>query len=447
MSPRGILTVTPHETAEIVMTPTDVSDHLARERHDGAAGPTSFSPGAGRRMSAFAAAVALALAGGFWFVHHHKTAAEARLVDETRRDAAEAPLVDVVVAEAASARRPLTLPGETAAWYESRIYARVNGYVAKWLVDIGDRVTAGKTLATIDTPELDAELLAAKAKLNAGEAGVAVKVAQADFARTTYERWRNSPQGVVSEQEREDKKAGAAVAVAELTAARAQVLLDQAQVDRLTALTNFKQVQAPFDGIITERKIDLGDLVTAGSTANTSLMYKLSKDDPIRVFVPVPQSAAAQLMTVGTPAVITWRDHSNQRFEGKVTRTANAINPRARTLRVEIDIPNPQHTLVPGLYVQVSFSLKNDGLVQVPAAALLFRSGGPQVAVVDEKGVVEIKDVTIARDDGNVVQIGSGLAIGDKVALNLSSQITAGAKVAINETDKEKSKSVAASLP
>jgi RND family efflux transporter MFP subunit len=439
--------ITPHKTAEIVMTPSDVSDRNSSEREDGAGGPTNVSPGAGRRMLSLAAAVAIALAAGFWFVHHNQIDSEARLADQTRRDAAEPPLVDVVIAEAAPAQQTLTLPGSTAAWNESIIYARVSGYVANWLVDIGDRVKTGQTLALIETPELDAELVAAKAKLNASQAGVEVKQARADFARTTYERWRNSPKGVVSDQERESKKAGSAEAVAELDAARAQVLLDQAQVDRLTALTNFKRVQAPFDGIITERQIDLGNLVTAGSTASTSPLYRLAKDDPIRVFVHAPQSAAAQLMKVGTPAVIRRSDQPNQRLEGKVTRSAKAINPKSRTLRVEIDLPNPDLALVPGLYVEVSFKLKNEGLIQAPAAALLFRASGPQVAVIDENGVVQIKDVTIARDDGNFVQIASGLAIGDKVALNLSSQIMAGEKVKISQANKGKSKNLAETTP
>ncbi|MGH7878960.1 MAG: efflux RND transporter periplasmic adaptor subunit, partial [Candidatus Binataceae bacterium] len=325
------------------------------------------------------------------------------------------------------------------------IYARVNGYVDKWFVDIGDHVASGQTLATIDTPELDAEFNAAKAKLTASEAQVAVKQAQADFAKTTYRRWRESPKGVVSEQEREAKKASNAEAIAELNAAQAQVVLDQAEVDRLSARIRFKQVAAPFDGTIIQRRIDIGDLVPAGSTTNTTPLYRIAKDDPMRIFVDVPQSVAAQLMSVGTPAVITSDYRSNQKFEGKVTRTAEAINQASRTLRVEVDIPNPNRALVSGIYVQVSFKLKSDDLIQVPAAALLFRARSPQVAVVDEEGVVAIKDVTIARDDGNVVQIGSGLSKGDKVALNLSSQIIAGEKVKVNEIDKGDANGVAAS--
>jgi len=143
----------------------------------------------------------------------------------------------------------LKLPGETAAWNETAIYARVNGYVAKWFADIGDNVIAGQTLALIETPELDAELLAAKAKLNASIAQVAVKQARADFAVTTDQRWRESPKGVVSDQERESKKAGSAEAIAELNSAHAQVMLQRADVDRLTALTQFKEVKAPFDAL------------------------------------------------------------------------------------------------------------------------------------------------------------------------------------------------------
>jgi RND family efflux transporter MFP subunit len=392
-------------------------------------------PGTGRRMLRIAVVIAIGLAVGFFFVHRQKMEAEARLAEATSKSAAQAPAVDVVTIAPAVGAQSLTLPGETAAWDATTIYARVNGYVAKWFVDIGDGAKAGQTLATIETPELDAELAAAKAKLNASVAQVAVKQAQADFAATTDERWRDSPKGVVSDQERESKKAGSAEANAELNAARAQVALQQADVDRLTALTQFKEVKAPFDGTIVERKIDIGNLVTAGSTANTSPLYQISKDDPMRIFVHAPQSAAALLMESDVNAVITCNDLPGKRFEGKVARTAKAVNPQSRTLRVEIDIPNADHVLVPGMYVQVSFSIKGNEQIEVPAAALLFRSGGPQVAVISDDGTVAFKDVTIASDNGNEVAVDSGLAIGDKVALNLSSQIAAGEKVKTSASD------------
>jgi RND family efflux transporter MFP subunit len=381
------------------------------------------------------AVIGMVLGVGFLLVYREKSEAAVRLADATRRDAAEAPAVDVFTVRRSLAPQSLKLPGETAAWNETAIYARVNGYVAKWFVDIGDKVTAGQTLAVIDTPELDAELLAAKAKLNATIAQVAVKQAQADFAATTDKRWRDSPQGIVSDQERESKKAGSAEAVAELNAARAQVTLQHAEVDRLSALEQFKEVKAPFDGTIVQRHIDIGNLVTAGSGATTTSLYELTQNNPIRIFVHAPQAVAAELMKPGVAAVITSNGPSKLRLEGKIARTAKAINPKTRTFRVEIDLPNPDHALVPGMYVQARFELTGGTSIRVPAAAMLYRSSGPQVAVVDGSGAVDFKDVTIASDDGNVVGIDSGLAIGDKVALNLSSQIAAGEKVKTSADD------------
>jgi len=410
------------------------------------AGPGDFSklksvpPGTGARIIRVVVVIVLALGVGFFFVHRSKNEAEARLADATSKETTEAPAVSVFTVTRSSGTQSLKLPGETAAWNETAIYARVNGYVAKWFADIGDNVTSGQTLALIDTPELDAELLAARAKLNASIAQVAVKQARADFAATTDERWRESPKGVVSDQERESKKAGSAEAIAELNAAKAQVMLQQAEVDRLTSLTQFKEVKAPFDGTIVQRQIDIGNLVTAGSTANTTSLYHLSQNSPMRIYTFAPQSAAPQLMKPGTSAVITSTDQPGLRLEGKVTRTAKAINPGSRTIRIEIDVPNTDRSLVPGMYVQADFELTGGAPIQVPAAALLYRSGGPQVAVVDPTNTVSFRDVTIASDDGNVVSIGSGLAIGDKVALNLSSQIAGGQKVKPN-SDEAKSAS------
>jgi RND family efflux transporter MFP subunit len=390
--------------------------------------------GTGAKIVRITAVIVIALGVGFFFVHRAKNDAEARLAEATSNETMEAPAVNIFTVTASPGTQSLRLPGETAAWNETAIYARVNGYVAKWYADIGDNVTAGQTLALIETPELDAELLAAKAKLNASIAQVAVKQARADFALTTDQRWRESPKGVVSDQERESKKAGSAEAIAELNSAHAQVMLQQADVDRLTALTQFKEVKAPFDGTIVQRQIDLGNLVTAGSTANTTSLYRLSEDSPMRIYVFAPQSAAPQLKP-GTTAVITSTDQPGLRLNGKVARTAKAINPVSRTIRIEIDVPNTDRSLVTGMYVQTDFELTGGAPIQIPAAALLYRSGGPQVAVVDPSGAVSFRDVAIASDDGNVVSIGSGLSIGDKVALNLSSQIAAGAKVRPNADD------------
>jgi RND family efflux transporter MFP subunit len=400
----------------------------------------------GRTLQRAAIAVAVVLLLAFLVVHFTKWHAERGLAHETRTAATTLPAVDVVVVHGGSASASLTLPGETAAWYESTIYARVSGYVAKWYVDIGDQVKSGQQLALIDTPELDAELLAAKAKLQVSQAQVKVKEADAAFAASTYARWRDSPKGVVSEQEREDKKAGDSSALAQLEAARAQVNADQADVDRLTAFEQFKHVTAPYAGTIVERRIDIGNLVTAGSSNNTTSLYRIAQDDPIRVFVDVPQSAAPDLMKVGVAATISTDDLSGRTIVGHITRTSEAVDPKARTFRAELDIPNPDRRLVAGLYVQVGFQLQNNGMSQIPAAALLFSAGGPKVAVVEGDGSVRFQSVTIGRDDGDRVELSSGVTEGERLVLNISNQIVAGEKVRVSG-DQSPGSSVALRAP
>jgi RND family efflux transporter MFP subunit len=386
----------------------------------------------GRRIQIGAAIVAMLLAVGFVIAHEMRGRAATELEEVTKIDVATPPGVVAIRVEHSPTVAALTLPGETAAWYESTIYARVSGYVGHWFVDIGDHVGKNQVLATIETPELDAELAGAHARLKAAEAQVRVRQAQAAFARTTYDRWRNSPKGVVSDQEREAKKADYDSAVAQQNAAAAEVNVDQGEVDRLIALSAFKQVTAPYDGTITERRIDVGNLVTAGSTTSTTLLYRLSRDDPMRVFIDVPQGAATD-MSVGLPATVSTGGAASKQFRGTIARTARAIDPHARTLRVEVDIPNKDSALVPGMYVQVAFQLKARGVVEVPASALIFRDQGPQVAVVGPGGIVRFRAVEIARDDGNLIEIGSGLEPGDRVVLNIGNQIVDGDKVAVTE--------------
>jgi RND family efflux transporter MFP subunit len=396
---------------------------------------TSFAPGTGRRtkrgvgiMAALMMLCFLAVSVVRYF-HAHAVANAGETAYST------APPVDVVIARAATAGQDLVLPGETAAWYETTIYARVNGYVAKWLVDIGDRVNKGQVLATIETPELDAELEAARAQLRASEAQVGARKAEAEFSKTTNERWRDSPKGVVSDQERESKKADYESSEARLYAANAQVNLDKSKVDQYNALAEFKQVKAPFDGTITERKIDIGNLVTAGSGPATTPLYRMAQTDPLRVFVDVPQSASGELMNAGAPAEIRATGAVGGVFSGKIARSAESINAQARTMRVEVDMPNATHTLVPGMYVNIAFRLPPRGLVEVPAAALIFRASGTQVAQVDASGTIHFENVVIARDNGSLVELGSGVRPGDRLVLNISSQIAAGQTVAVNEPD------------
>lgn len=416
------------------MRPTDYGDDVAKVESQAVS--THYDPETGGKLKKAALILVVVLVVGFLAVRIDRFFKDRAVAEYARATTAAPHAVDTIDAKAVAAVQSFSLPGQAAAWHASTIFARVNGFVGKWFVDIGDRVQAGQVLALIETPELDAELAGAQAQLKAADAQVLVRKAQADFAKTTYDRWRDSPKGVVSEQEREEKHADYDSAMANLRAAEAEVTLDQARVNQYRAFSQFKKVTAPFDGIITQRDIDIGNLVTAGSTSATTPLYVMQQNDPIRVFVDVPQRAAADLMRDRVPVEIQTPGGEGHVYAGSVTRTADAINVQARTLRVEVDIPNPQQTLVPGMYVRVAFGLKPKGLVQVPAAALIFRSGGPQVARVDPSGRINFRNVTIARDDGNVVELGSGVEPGDQLALNLSSQIGDGELVTVHRAEE-----------
>jgi RND family efflux transporter MFP subunit len=409
--------------------PSDYGDDVKRTETHAVA--TGYDPGTRDSLKRGVRILLIVLVIAFLAVRVDRFFHDRALATAAETAAGEAPLVEVIVAQKAADLQRFALPGETAAWYTSTIYARVNGYVAHWYADIGDHVKKGQLLALIDTPEVDAQLAAARAQLQRARADEAVRRAEATFAKVQYERWRDSPKGVVSEQEREQKHAEYDSATAQYQAAVAQVALNAAQVEQYTALSQFKHVSAPFDGIITARDIDIGNLVTAGSTTATTPLYVMTQNDPMRVFVDVPQSAAAELMQGAVPVSVQSGDSAARAYAGKVARTSQAINTRARTLRVEVDLDNADASLVPGLYVKVAFSLPPKGLVQVPAAALLFRSSGPEVARIGADQRVTFAPVTIARDDGNVVELGAGVNPGEQLALNLSGQINSGDRVRV----------------
>ena len=398
-------------------------------RTEGGEVSTQFSVGTGRTLKIGAGIGAAILAACFLAVMLLRLIEAHSLKKGADAAHAAAPPVDVITARAASLGQDLVLPGQTAAWFETTIYARVSGYVAKWLVDIGDHVKKGQVLATIETPEVDAELSAARAQLKTSEALVTARQAEVEFSKSTHERWRDSPKGVVSDQERESKRSDYESSVARRYAADAQVAVDKSKLEQYRALAQFKQVVAPFDGTITERKIDIGNLVTAGSAASTTPLYRMAQTDPLRIFVDVPQGSAMELMKSGVPAEIRSSGPAAGVFSGTVSRSSESINSQARTMRVEVDMPNANHALLPGTYVDVSFRLQPRGLVEVPAAALLFRPNGTQVARVDAQDKIAFQNVSIVRDNGSLVELASGVQPGDRLVLNISSQIAPGQRV------------------
>jgi RND family efflux transporter MFP subunit len=396
---------------------------------------TDAAPGTGRMLAFVTVGLAIVLGIAFFIAYAVRTHAENAAQRQASATSDAKAAVDVVSVEPTPNSYPLTLPGQTAGWFQSTIFARVDGYIESWSADIGDRVKQGQTLAVVDTPELDQQLNATRAKAAASDAQVQVVESDVSIAKLTFDRWWQSPKGVVSEQERQEKKATYESALAHLAEAKAQAQLDQADVGRYEAMKAFQRVTAPYDGVITARHLDVGDLVSAGSSSNTSSLYGIAQSNVIRVFVDVPQKAAADIIT-GLPAHVTSDQYPGRTFRGKVTRSSMSMDPQTRTERTEVDIPNPDLALVPGMYVQVTFELNQLALLEVPAAAILFRPTGLQVAVVGEDNKINFQPITVAKDDGDTVELATGVKPGDRVAINISSAIMPGEEVEAVEAEE-----------
>ena len=324
------------------------------------------------------------------------------------------PVVSVMSPGQGVSGQQITLPGNIQAWYEAPLYARVSGYVKKWYQDFGAHVKKGQLLADIDAPDLDAELGGAQANLKAADAQVKVREAEMEFARSTYERWRDSPKGVVSEQERESKKADFASASARLNSAIADVRSDQGVVDRLSALEQFKRIVAPFDGVVTARTTDIGNLINAG-VGSAPQLFRVADVHKMRVFVQVPQELSAGIHN-GLTADLDLPQYPDRTFKATVATTSEAINEAARTLLVELHADNTDNLLQPGTYAEVHFNLaSNPDTVRIPTSALIFREQGMQVAILGKDNHVELRAVKLGRNLGIDVEVLSGLSPQDRV--------------------------------
>jgi RND family efflux transporter MFP subunit len=400
--------------------------------------PVNSSPGTGRRVGIAAALVVIALVAIYvvGLITRHR--AQASLTAAAQEAADLPPPVEVADVHRAAPKKILTLPGDARAFNETTIYARTSGYINKWLVDIGDGVKKGQTLATIDTPELDEQLNAARAKVLQSKSESALAVSAAKFAQVTYDRFQGgAPEGVVSEQERDEKKAALDTSNAKVAAADAQVTVDEAEVHRLESLVAFKNVTAPFDGTITQRHIDIGDLVTAGSTTSTTPLFSIARADQLRVFVDVPQSATPEVKD-GMSAIVLAREFPDRQFKGTVDRMSESVNQTSRTMEVEVIVPNPDNALKPGDYVEVSFQTdRRNPPLEVPASALAMKPQGPEVAVVDADGKVSFHKIEIEQDMGSYIEVSSGLEDGQRVALNIGADVSDGDKIEVHAASND----------
>jgi RND family efflux transporter MFP subunit len=367
-----------------------------------------------RSVLLFLGAAALALAVVVVFGVHSRTMAASRLVEAT--DQAANPTVNLVHPQPATRAQDLVLPGNTQAFIDSPIFARTNGYLERWYVDIGARVRKGELLAEIETPELDQQLRQSKAELATAEANL-------NLSQITAERDENLLKThSVSTQERDN-------AVNANVANRATVDSNQANVARLEQLQSFEKVYAPFDGIITARSTDVGALIDAGANAPKELFH-IASITKLRIYVAVPEVYSRSAIS-GASAGVTLDEYPGETFHGVLVRNSNSIDAASRTLLVEVDADNSSGRLMPGAYVQIHLKLPADSRsVTVPSNALIFRKEGLQVAVV-RNGKAELVPVTPGRDYGDSMEILAGLRPQDDVILSPSDSLINGTPVQV----------------
>jgi RND family efflux transporter MFP subunit len=336
----------------------------------------------------------------------------------TTTKALEVQTVNVIHPQKGQSSSDLTLPGMIQAFSQSPVYARVNGYVRTWYVDIGTHVTKGQLLAEIDAPEVDQQLNQARAMLKQTETNLAL-------AKVTAPRYQELIKtNSVSQQEVDQNNQNLAAQTANVQAA-------EADVSRLEQMQGFEKIVAPFDGVITLRQTDFGDLVNAGNAGVGRELFRISQNNVVRVFVTVPEEFSKQVRT-GTKASMDLTEVPNRRFAAAVTRTTDAIDATSRTLTVELDVPNSSGELLPGAYANVHFQLPlNVVPLVLPTSTILFQADGPQVGVVNSQNQVELRKVTLGHDFGDTIQVLTGVRPTDAVVSNPPDSLTNGMRVAV----------------
>ncbi|WP_298670352.1 efflux RND transporter periplasmic adaptor subunit [uncultured Sphingomonas sp.] len=379
---------------------------------------TGPSPRALKRAGIIAGIVALAMAGA-------GIATRITATDELKRvaTATATPTVAVVRPTRAAAGDALVLPGNVQALNSAAIYARTNGYVRRWLADIGDHVRTGQPLAILDAPEVDQQLAQASADYQTA-------LANQKLAATTAQRWSTMlAKDAVSRQEA-DEKAG------DLAAKSALANAALANVRRLRAMQGFTRLYAPFNGVVTSRSAQIGQLVVAGNAAAQPL-FTISDASRVRVFVRVPQGASAEVHP-GMTATLSLPEYPQRTFPATMTRSAQAVDAQSGAVLVELQAANPDGALKPGAFAQVSFKVGAGAgnALSLPGSTIIYASDGPSVAVIDGNGRVTLKRVTIARDEGRTVSISQGIGVDDRVVDNPPDAIRTGDHVRVQGAPK-----------
>jgi membrane fusion protein (multidrug efflux system) len=374
-----------------------------------------------------AALVAVVLGAAFVVRFLPRHSAQKELEARAAEARSAAPRAVVVPPKLVSSQRNLKLPASIQPLEEAVIYSRANGYVARWLVDLGDEVKADQLLAEIETPELNQELSQARASLAKARAAKAQAEANRALAISRWIRTSKLTEaGVSSQADLEQTHAEASVGDADVEVADANIAAEVANVKRLTDVLLFAKVTAPFAGTIISRSVDRGSLVTAG---NATPLFRLAATDTLRVFVQLPQDVAPSI-TLDVPAKVTVREFPGRLFEGRISRTAGALDPVTRTLNAEIRVPNEDRILLAGMYADVALELSAPRKVfEIPATALLSDARGQRVAIVGPDDKLHLERVTIDRDLGATLQISTGLVGGERLVQVASADLIEGQRV------------------
>ncbi len=362
-------------------------------------------------------AVALAATGIMSRNHHDKDLVQVAKLNEVAS-------VNVVMPKLGPSDQTLILPANVTPFYEAQIYARVNGYLKMWYTDIGAHVKAGQLMAIIDTPELDQQI-------RSSEADLATAQARLDLADITAKRWQNLlVTDSVSHQEVDEKVQNAKAQLAVVNAVKANL-------QGLRAQEAFNHIVAPFDGVVTDRRTDIGMLITTGSSDANKILFKVADTHKLRVYADVPQNYSS-LIKPGLVANMHFPERPGEAFPATYLSTAEAIRENSRTMSVELLMDNPKGELLPGAYGDVHFTLGTHAhRLVIPSSTLLFRTGGLKVATVGPNNRVVLKSVTLGNDMGNTVEVKNGVTLDDKIIDSPSDSIAQGDQVRIHNAGNQ----------
>ncbi|HZZ41705.1 MAG TPA: efflux RND transporter periplasmic adaptor subunit [Tepidisphaeraceae bacterium] len=366
-----------------------------------------------------------------WIPRHHR-------IEETDKESASAteskPNVEVMQPKRAANALDIVLPASISANQETAVLPQANGYLKQFTVDIGDPVKKGELLAEIESPDVDAQLVQAKASVAQAQANLVKGQNDLDLAQTTLTRYEGfSKTGGVTQQQLDEKRSAFTQAKSDLAADQANVKVAEANVQRLTALQGFEKIYAPFDGVVTARNFDVGALMSA---TNPTPMFKIADTHVFRVYTNVPQPYV-QSVRVGDEVAISVRNYPDRKFTGVVTRTAGALDPTSRTLRYEVDVPNKEGLLYAGMYGEAHITANQEKPpMVVPTSAVVFDSGGTKVWVVDQ-GKARVDKVDVGRDFGTEMEIVNGLKGDEQVVTNPGEKLADGVEVDVTTASQK----------